>query len=80
MNLETYILAVRASLKQQKKFLKRKTNECRVNAYNCTLLKGWLANIDILKITDPFACGAYIVSCVSKVQRGMSNLLHRACE
>lgn len=44
------------------------------------MLKSWLANIDIQKITDPYACGAYIVSYVSKGQRGLSNLLHRACE
>lgn len=80
MILETYILAVRSSLKQQNIFLKRKPNECRVNAYNCTLLKSCLANIDIQKVTDPYACGAYIVSYVSKGQRGMSNLLHRPYE
>lgn len=80
MNLETYILAVKWSFKQQNIFLKRKPNECRVNAYNCTLLKSSLVNINIQKITDPYACGANIVSCVSKWQRGTSNILYWACE
>lgn len=66
MNLETSIFAVRSSPKQLNKFPKRKPSERRVNAYNCTLLRSWLATIDIQKMTDPYACGAYIVSYVSK--------------
>ena len=80
MNLEKYILAVRSSINQQKIFLQRNPNESRINVYNCILLQSWQANIDIQFILDAYACAAYIVSYVSKGQRGMSNLLHRACE
>lgn len=31
-------------------------------------------------VLDGYACAAYIVSYISKSQRGMSNLLHEACE
>lgn len=35
--------------------------------------------MDIQYILDPNACAAYIVSYISKGQRGMSNLLSNAC-
>lgn len=80
INLERYIHALRSSLNQEKFFLKRKPNEVRINAFNSELLKSWQANLDIQFITDGYACGTYIVSYVSKGQRGMSNLLRQACE
>lgn len=36
--------------------------------------------MDIQFILDPYACATYIVSYISMGQRGMSNLLNRACE
>lgn len=60
-------------------FLRRALSEIRVNNYNETLLKCWEANMDIQYILDPYACAAYIVSYISKGQRGMSNLLSTAC-
>lgn len=80
INLERYIHALRSSLNQEKFFLKRKPNEVRINAFNSELLKSWQANLDIQFITNGYTCGTYIVSYVSKGQRGMSNLLRQACE
>ena len=80
LDMDTYILAVRSSITQPKVFLQRQPNETRINPYNATLLTSWAANMDIQFILDPYACAAYIVSYVSKGQRGMSNLLHQACE
>lgn len=80
ISLERYIHALRSSLNQEKIFLKRNPNEVRINAFNSELLKSWQANLDIQFITDGYACGTYIVSYVSKGQRGMSNLLRQACE
>lgn len=80
MNFETYKLALRSSLKQPRIFVRRRLNEIRINLYNPTLLECWLANMDIQYILDPYACASYIVSYISKGQRGMSNLLHKACE
>ncbi|XP_061195058.1 uncharacterized protein LOC133203256 [Saccostrea echinata] len=80
MNVECYIRAVRSTLKQEKVFLKRNPNEVRINAYNNVLLQSWQANMDIQFILDAYACATYIVSYISKGQRGMSNLLRHACE
>lgn len=77
---EDYILAIRSSLKSPKVFLRRSIAEIRINPYNQILLRSWEANIDVQFILDAYACAAYIVSYISKSQRGMSNLLHDACE
>ena len=80
IDYETYILAIRSSLSQTKVFLKRNVNECRINNYNKVLLKSWKANMDIQYILDPYSCVSYIVSYISKGQRGLSNLLQAACQ
>lgn len=80
MDLHTYLLAVRSSLCSPKIFLKRLPCETRVNNYNTIALKCWEANMDIQFILDPYACVSYIVSYISKRQRGLSNLLHQACK
>ena len=80
MSKETYILAIRSSLKSSKVYLKREMSEIRINSYNEVLLRAWEASIDVQFILDGYACAAYIVSYISKSQRGMSNLLHDACE
>ena len=42
------------------------------------LLSAWKANHDLQFILDPYACATYIVSYISKSQRGMSVLLDQA--
>ncbi|KAJ8043551.1 ATP-dependent DNA helicase PIF1 [Holothuria leucospilota] len=78
MTEDQYIQAIRWSLTAHKLFLKRSPSEIRVNAYNKTLLETWKANMDIQYVLDPYACAMYIVSYISKGQRGMSNLMQRA--
>lgn len=51
-----------------------------MNLYNKNILQAWRANIDIQFVLDPYACAMYIVSYISKSQRGMSNLLHAAAK
>ena len=80
MSEEDYIRCIRSSLKSSKVFLKRKPSEIRVNLYNKTVLKAWKANIDMQFVLDPYACAMYIVSYISKSQRGMSNLLYSAAK
>ncbi|XP_062584589.1 uncharacterized protein LOC134246276, partial [Saccostrea cucullata] len=77
---DDYIKCIRSSLRTPKVFLKRKPCDLRVNAYNSTLLHAWAANIDIQYVLDPYACAMYIVSYISKSQRGMSELLSRAAK
>ena len=76
---ETYILSIRSSLNCPTIFLKRKPNELRINNYNPVCLSAWRANMDVQFILDVFACAMYIVSYISKAQKGMSELLRKAC-
>lgn len=78
LNFDSYILAVRSGLATTKVFLKRSLAEIRINSYNKVLLESWEANMDIQFIIDAFSCVSYIVSYISKGQRGMSNLLSDA--
>ena len=77
---QNYLLAIRSSLKTPTIFLKRKPNELRVNNYNAACLGAWRANMDIQFVLDVYACAVYIVSYISKAQKGMSDLLRTACE
>ena len=77
---ESYILAIRHSLKRVTLCLKRAPSEIRINNYNSVLLKAWRANMDIQYVLDPYACATYILSYITKGQRGMSRLLEKASE
>ena len=77
---QNYLLAIRSSLKTPTIFLKRKPNELRINNYNAACLSAWRANMDIQFVLDVYACAVYIVSYISKAQKGMSELLRTACE
>ena len=80
MTEDEYIKCIRSSLNSSKVFLKRTPSEIRVNLYNKDVLCAWKANIDIQFVLDPYACAMYIVSYISKSQRGMSNLLYAAAK
>ena len=75
---QNYYLAIQSSLNSPTIFLRRNPNELRVNNYNSACLKAWRANMDIQFVLDVYACAAYIVSYISKSQKGMSQLLRRA--
>ena len=77
---QQYIKAIRFSLKRSNLLLKRSPSEIRINCYNPHLLKAWQANMDIQFVLDPYACAVYILSYITKGQRGMSELLRKACE
>ena len=75
-----YLKAIRLSLKHNTLLLKRSPAEIRINCYNPNLLRAWKANMDIQYVLDPYACAVYILSYITKGQRGMSKLLRKACE
>lgn len=79
MNLEEYLNIIRSTLKRPQLFLKRSISESRINNYNTVLLKSWMANMDLQYVLDPYSCVSYIVSYISKGQRGLSKMLHDAC-
>ena len=71
---------MRLSLKHNTLLLKRSPADIRINCYNPNLLKAWQANMDIQFVLDPYACAVYILSYITKGQRGMSKLLRKACD
>ncbi|XP_062600656.1 uncharacterized protein LOC134262299 [Saccostrea cucullata] len=77
---EDYIKSIRSSLDGPQLFLKRTPSEIRVNSYMKNVLTAWRANHDLQFVLDPYACALYIVSYISKSQRGMSSLLDQACK
>ena len=78
MEESAYIQAIRYSIKKATLFLKRSPKEIRINSYNQNLLAAWQANMDLQYVLDPYACAVYILSYISKGQRGMSKLLEQA--
>ena len=77
---EQHLLALQSSIKKPKIFLKRKPSEIRMNMRNSLCAAIWHANCDLQFILDPYTYVAYIVSYISKGQRGMSQLLEQASE
>ena len=77
---QNYHLAIQSSLHSPTIFLKRSPNEARLNNYNSACLSAWRANMDIQFVLDVYACAMYIVSYICKAQKGMSQLLQRACD
>lgn len=68
-----YIQAIRYSLKRPTLLLKRSTSEVRINNYNTDPLKAWRADVDLQFVLDPYACAVYILSYITKGQRGRAN-------
>lgn len=68
MTFDSYILAVRSSLKSAKVFLQRNVSDIKINSYNEVLLRAWEANTDVKFVLDGYACAAYVVSYISKSQ------------
>ena len=60
-------------------FLRRSPEEIRIN-YNSTQLKIWQASIDLQYVLNPYACAKYILSYITKDQKGMSKLRKAACQ
>ena len=65
-----------AECREKRLFLKRNPKELRVNNYNYSAcLSAWGANMDIQSVLDVYACDMYVVSYISKAQKGISQLL-----
>ena len=77
---ETYLLAIRSSLNSPTIFFKQQPNELKVNNSNSSCLSAWRANMDIQFVLDVYACAMYIVSYISKAQKGISDILRVACD
>ena len=78
MSQEDYITAVRTSLVRPKLFLKHRPCEIQINNYMKHCLEFWQANHDIQPSLSPYAMIQYILSYVTKTQKGMSAIMDQA--
>ena len=79
MSYADYILAVHSTLVRAQFFPQRKPCEIRINNYMRQCLHIWRANHDIQPCLNPYAVVEYILSYVTKGQKGMSVQMEHAC-
>ena len=72
---DEYLKTIASSLKRPTIFLSRAPSEVAINAYCPMILYLWNANIDIQFILNVYEVTRYITSYMSKVNKGMSDLL-----
>ena len=77
---EQYERHLQVAHRSSRIILKRKTNECRVNAYNHDLLQIWKANMDIQYIEDAVSAVMYVCGYMMKSEKGMVELLRQSAE
>ena len=80
ISYQTYILALRSTIKKKKVFLKRNLREIFINNYLNQLVHVWKANHDIQYVLDPYSCIVYICDYLMKNNKGMSMLLENAAK
>ena len=80
ISYQTYILALRSTIKKKKVFLKRNLREIFINNYMNQLVHVWKANHDIQYVLDPYSCVIYICDYLMKNNKGMSMLLENAAK
>ena len=80
MTMHQYINGVHSSISHLKCFPKRKPCEIRINNYMHNCFHIWRANHDIQLSLSPHAVIEYILSYVTKGQKGMSIMMEHACE
>lgn len=80
ISYETYILAIRSTIKKRKIFLKRTLKEIYINNYMKHFVHVWNANHDIQYVLDPYSCVVYICDYLTKNNKGMSKLLEQAAK
>ena len=66
-------------LVRPKLFLKCRLCEIRVNNYMKHCLEFWRANHEIQPLLSPYAMIQYMLSYVTKTQKGMSAIMDRTC-
>ena len=80
MNEEQYIKGIQSSIACVQFFLHRKPCEVRINNYMKNCLHIWWANHDKQRTLSPHAVIKYILSYVTKGQKGMSIQMEHTCK
>ena len=78
--MDQYINGVCSSVGHPKFFPKRNPYEIRINCYMHNCLHIWRTNHDIQLSLSPHVMVKYILSYVTKGQKGMSIMMELACE
>ena len=79
LNFEEYIAAVQTTIVRTKIFFEQRPCEIRVNNYMRNCFHFWRANHDIQPSIEPYGMVKYILSYVTKGQKGMSAVMEKAC-
>ena len=79
VNLTEYLQAVQTTIVRTKMFLQRRPCEIRMNNYMKNCFQFWRANHDIQPSIEPYGMVKYILSYVTKGQKGMSAAMEKAC-
>lgn len=77
---EEYEHAIRSSIAAPTVFLKRKSTEVAINAYNLEILQLTQSNMDIQFVINAHGCILYVVEYINKPGGGMSRMLREAAE
>ncbi len=80
MSEEQYVDILCSSLKRPKVFMKRSPQDININPYMKGLLHAWQASHDVQFVLDPYQCVTYVCDYMTKGHKGMSEVLHAACE
>ena len=79
LNFTEYLAAVQTTIVRTKMFFQRRPCEIRMNNYMKNCLHFWRANHDIQPSIEPYGMVKYILSYVTKGQKGMSVVMEKAC-
>ena len=74
---ELYLQAIRFSLKRTRIALRRDPEDVWINPYNPLILFLMKANMDLQFVLNPYDVARYITSYMTKVNKGMSELMRR---
>lgn len=72
MTIETYITAIRCSIKKLSIFYKRRSCDVDINTYNRNILNLAESNTDLQFIVDEYAVATYLVEYIAKAEAGLS--------
>ncbi|KAL3195146.1 hypothetical protein MRX96_045734 [Rhipicephalus microplus] len=73
-NFDKYVEVIRSGLARPTLLLKRDMDQTNVNLLNSWIASVLKSNVDLQVILDVYACASYVVECVNKANRGVSNL------
>jgi len=75
-SINEYHNMIRSTLKGLQIFFKRDISQIRTNTFNPWIARTLNSNMDLQFIINEYSCASYVLDCINKSNRGISNL-HR---